>query len=192
MRRKGFTMIELVAATALAALLFTVAVSVIRSLGRISTGNELAQPVWTLAVRQQLDWDLANAVVFRQDNHGLTLAGYGSLDRKTLQSTHLQVTVVYSLRQIGSQSWLVREQSGLEPRFADSNWSELLCGHVKTFAFAGTYAARTVSLDSTSSEDAAPAVFRQLSGFQPTPDRARVKIDWDDQTPSIDDTLFLK
>jgi hypothetical protein len=191
-------MVELLAATVLSTLLFITALAVIRSLSNTGTKAAGETHGWTAAARRQIEWDLSNAVVFRQDDHGLDLAGYDSLEPATLAPNHLPVTVVYSLRTIGSRIWLVREQTSLDPLSPELNFSEPICGDVKSFTITGSYAARSFEVGSQAGDPDdgdvhTPVVFQQLVGFQRTPDRVRIRLDLrNDSAPVIDTVLFLK
>jgi hypothetical protein len=192
-------MVELLAATVLSTLLFITALAVIRSLSNTGTRAAGEPRGWAAAARRQIEWDLNSAVVFRQDDHGLVLAGYDSLDPATLSPNHLPVTVTYSLRTIGSRVWLVREQTSLDPLSPQLNFSEPVCGDVKAFTITGSYAARTYQSDagtaanSDDEQDPTPLVFQQLAGFQRTPDRVRIRLDLrTDPAPVMDTVLFLR
>ena len=195
MNRKAFTLVELIAATALSTLLFVAALSVIRSLGRVRAANGQPPHGWTLAAREQLQWDLANAIVMRQDDHGMILAGYGSLDPQTFAPTHLPVMVIYSLHNINTSIWLTREQSSLDPLLTDENSSELLCGDVEAFSVTGSYSPRSESTrDSIPGEgDPTPIIFQHLTNTQRVPDRVRIKITLrNDQIPLMDTVCYLR
>ena len=133
--RRAFTILELLAATALTALLMVAVLHVISSLGR-SRAALARQPdagAWRSDLLDTLRRDLSNATAadFRQD--GITLVGHGALDRATLAHIHEPVTVIYGLSVIHNRRWLVRTQS---PRGGLSNeapWSELLCPDVSAF-----------------------------------------------------------
>lgn len=188
-------MVELLAATALSTLLFVAALSVIRSLGHTDESAGGASHAWTLAARQQLEWDLNNAVMLRQDEHGLILAGYGSFDGQTHEATHLPVLVTYSLRRIDTRQWLVREQSGLSSSSTDLNVSELMCGDVKSFTVTGSYASHSVPAPGSTSadDDPTPIIFKQISGMQRLPNRVRVRIDLqNDPVPAMNSILYLR
>jgi prepilin-type N-terminal cleavage/methylation domain-containing protein len=193
---RGFTIVELLAATALSTLLFLAALSVIRTLGKTElTGAASRRYGWELSLRQQLRWDFANAVVLRHDEHGLILGGYGSLDPQTFAPTHRPVRVIYSLRDIGTGRWLVREQTSLDPLATDLDSSELLCGNVKSFSITGSYAARTVSADTATSpqDDPTPVIFQKMGDSQRVPDRIRVRIDLNgDPAPAMNAVLYLR
>ena len=146
-RNSAFTLVELLAATALSTLLFLAALSVIHTLGPATRVEKEESHAWTLAARQQLEWDLNNAAILKQDEHGLILGGYGALDPQSMTAVHLPVLVTYALRDIENQRWLVREQTSLNPLAKVLNFSELVCRDVKSFSVTGSYAPRTIPID---------------------------------------------
>ena len=173
-KRDGFTLVELVAATALSALLLVVVLSVVRSIRPGVAAGPAADVAGPLA--RQLRWDLANAVVMRTDDRGLTLAGYGSLDPATLAATGTAAVVVYTLRPAGGRLWVVREQAGLGGR-DDAGWSELVCGGVARLTVdAPPTAADLAAATRPADEDPTPLPFARLAGVRPVPRRARVSV----------------
>jgi prepilin-type N-terminal cleavage/methylation domain-containing protein len=174
--RRAFTLIELVAATALSAVLLTVVLSVVRTVNRpqptSDATTELAAPL-----SRQLQWDLANAVVLRTDARGLTLGGYGSLDPATLEPTHVPVVVTYTLRPAGDRLWLVREQSSLDALAEGGTWDELACGDVAAFTVdAPPTAADRAAATQPAEDDPTPLSFQRLAGVRPVPPRVRLTI----------------
>ena len=135
-KRRAFTAVELLAATALAAALMLVVVRVIGSIGRAQR-DVAAGPsdAWKADLLDTLRRDLANARDVRPEGGRLVITGVGSLDRDTLSPGHDAVTVVYELRSLAGREWLVRHQS---PAPGDSSggagWTELLCPDVSAFA----------------------------------------------------------
>jgi prepilin-type N-terminal cleavage/methylation domain-containing protein len=171
-RRRGFTLVELVAATALSAVLLTVALGVLRTVNRPAKAAE-ADGGGPLA--QQLRWDLANAVVLRTDSGGLTLAGYGSLDPTTMEPTHLPAMVTYALRESAGATWLVRQQQMLDGR--GDAWVELAAGGVAGFTVdAPVTAADRAASTRPAQEDPTPLPFQRLAGVRPVPPRVRVTV----------------
>ncbi len=131
-RQAGFTLLELLAASALAALLMIAALQVVRSVGRRPDSEPAAnKPRSDLLALVR--WDLSQALVLRQDHGSCLLAGYGSLDAATLQSTGRPVMVSYRIKLVGSRRCLYRDQTSLDDLAGRVGWSELVAWDVDQF-----------------------------------------------------------
>lgn len=132
---KGFTLVELLAATALAAALMAGVLAVTASLGRgeKTRGAHDPRPAWRDEAAEMLAWDLRNAEDVRWGKDRLELRGYGSLDPATLVATQRSVRVTYSLRRVGEAWWLYRAQSPRDASAQERPWSEPICGGVAGF-----------------------------------------------------------
>lgn len=135
-RRRAFTLIELVAASALAAMLVLVLFQVIGSFGRTRMALDrsaaehasAAQDPWKSDMLDMLRWDLANSTERKLEPGRVTLTGHGSLDLRTLASGHMPVVVTYEFERRGGRGFLVRRQAG------EQAWTELLCADVTGFS----------------------------------------------------------
>ena len=133
--RRAFTILELLAATALAALLMLAVLHVIGSVGR--TRAAMARwpetGMWRADLLDTLRRDLTGSTGIRYDPAGVTLTGHAAVDRDTLATSDEPVTVVYAVETIAGRSWLCRRQSS---RAANGQraWKELLAPDVTTFA----------------------------------------------------------
>src|SRR5260221_9614580 len=134
--RRAFTILELLAATALTALLMLAVFHVVATLG--ASRAALARQPDTGAVRADLldtvRRDLAGATQVSFRTNGMTLTGHGSLDRSTLAARQEPVTVAYDLATLGGRSWLVRRQSSRGGLSNQAGWTELLRPDVARFS----------------------------------------------------------
>lgn len=130
-RSSGFTLVELLAATVLSAVLVVAMLLIVAGIGR--DRREIARraaadvPAELIEV---LRWDLlsARAIEFREN--GVLLSGYGSLDRQTLSPlSHRPAEVVYQVEELAGRPWLVRRQQ--EPGKPKTASAELVCVGVK-------------------------------------------------------------
>ena len=134
--RRGFSLLELLAASALAAVLMVVLLQVVGSLARsrvVLEGGAAGEEPWRADLVEHLRWDLLNAAEVTAERNRVVLAGHGSLDRATLSPGHLPVTVVYALERLGGRTWLVRRQSPRGGAGREPGWSELVCPDVTAF-----------------------------------------------------------
>ena len=114
-RHLGFTFIELFAATAICAIL-TIAVTAV--IGATSQPPSQASDAPTFdvldATGEQLRWDLTHAHYAKFNNNTLTLQGYGSIYKQTLEPNHRPTQVKYYFQTTDDSNWLVREQRDLD------------------------------------------------------------------------------
>jgi type II secretory pathway component PulJ len=134
--RRAFTILELLAATALTALLMAAVLHVVGAIGasRATLARQTeAGAAWRADLLDLLRRDMTNAskVSFRPD--GMMLTGHGALDAGTLEFRHEPVTVVYGLSMIDGRSWLVRRQTPREGLSHAPAWAELICPDVTGF-----------------------------------------------------------
>jgi prepilin-type N-terminal cleavage/methylation domain-containing protein len=126
--RRAFTLIEMLVATMLVAML----------LGAVSlTVGGLARDERAIARRQNvardervldlLRWDLMNAKSIAEGREGVTLIGHGGIDRGKLSATVRPSRVIYRVVQRGEGAGvLVREQSYLDDAIRPEKWSEIV------------------------------------------------------------------
>jgi type II secretory pathway pseudopilin PulG len=179
MTRRGFTLVELLAANVLAALLVVAILSVVGAVGRDrraqaaleqdrttqSTGDDLARLV---------QWDVSNATRWRALGDAYLFEGHASLDPQTLAPTDLPVTVRYELIESAGRRWLTRSQTRRDDTAAGS-WSTPLCA----------------DLSGLSLEPAAAAPSPPRSTWQRLPSQMRLTVTWTDpKHPKLEKTLI--
>ena len=112
LRRQGFGLIEVIAATALAALLMVAVLLVMTSSARGRQALEAAEarrPVPSCVV-QLIQEDIINSQRIHTDENRITLDGHASLQWDGPARQHMPVTIIYSLATYDERSWLVRTQ----------------------------------------------------------------------------------
>jgi hypothetical protein len=133
--RRAFTILEMLAATALTALLMLAVFQVIGSVGRTraAMARQPETGFWKADLLDTLRRDLSNSTAVRYEAGGVTLTGHGALDRATLAPTDEPVTVTYGIATIAGRNWLYRLQT---PRAAAARqpWRELVCADVTDFS----------------------------------------------------------
>lgn len=131
-RGKAFTLVELLAATALSAVLLmgllAVTVAVARPTSdptrRVAGGQRRGH---VDAVMELLARDLSDAVEVTHSEGVLQLRGYGGLDPVSLRPTHRPALVTYHSREAGGQWWLVRTQVNLDELSNNRGFAHLVC-----------------------------------------------------------------
>jgi hypothetical protein len=157
---RAFTLLELLLATALTALLMIGVLAVVADLGAPEAaagpvpGREEARAFE--ACLDLLHEDLTHAVAVNASKaNELTLVGYASLDGCGRERTHRPVRVRYTLEQIDGRSWLVRRQDALDVRTSENLQRDLVCCGFRGFQLLQDRYAW--GLDEEASEGEAPA-----------------------------------
>jgi prepilin-type N-terminal cleavage/methylation domain-containing protein len=128
----GFTLIETLAATALAAIMMTAVLAVITAMGRNDRGvtPEQVPADWRDRTTRIIEQDLRHARRYESRDNRITLYGPVSLDRGTLMPTHRPSIVTYGVVENAGQSWLTRTQTDPDARSLRNSWTELVCSGV--------------------------------------------------------------
>ena len=134
--RRAFSILELLAATALAALMMLAFLHVIGSVGRTraAMARRGGDEAWKADLLETLRRDLVNATGIRYDGGRVTLTGHAALDRATLAPGHEPVAVTYGVRSVGGRGWLFRRQAPRDGFSAGPAWEELVCPDVTGFS----------------------------------------------------------
>lgn len=113
--RGGFTLLEMLLATALAALLLMLLLFVamgVRRTERIMAAT-YAEAERHEEVFRVIAFDLVHARVIESGDNRLSIDGYGGLDAATLEATGLPCSVSYGVQDVAGQPTLVRRQSSV-------------------------------------------------------------------------------
>lgn len=180
--RRGFTLIEILATTALAALLLLAGFKVIASFGRARTtlARQEAARSYVPEVADLLRLDLANARYMKARPNELTLTGYCGLDPDTLDPNHRPVTVRYHLAGTGGGGGrLVREQTDLDVPTNRNRWSALVCSGVTGFEVRAVKGERDgpVGRSADPRDDAPPAGVRITRAYRTGWDGPEIGLD---------------
>lgn len=156
--RRAFTLIEMLAATALAALLMIALLSVIASLGRTRAAMNRADEAqqWHEGVVEMIRLDLVNSTSVTTDRDAITIEGHVLLDASDRSATQRLGMVRYHLRSIGNRTWLVRSQQPRNGGQIARTVTELLCPDVRGISL--TVYDRRLHLDRGSASPGAPAI----------------------------------
>ncbi len=182
--RQGFTIIELLAASALAALLTLAGFRVIASINRSNAEmakQESAAPD-TAAVVELLRSDLVHARYIRTARNTLSLAGHGGLNPVDHSATHLPALIVYRVQRVGSRLWLVREQASLVRGRPRAPWRELVWPGVSMLEFQSLAPAEPIAV--------AGIGIDRPPGFTAAPPRVRIIVRKPSGEPLLDEVIF--
>jgi len=128
----GFTLIESLAATVLAAIMMAAVMSVVSGIVHSDKAvhDNTHDADWRRRVIQVIKRDLQHAEEVQTLDDRVILTGYASLDRKTLKPTHRPAIVTYAINQHAGQSWLIRTQTDTESRSLHNAWGQVMCSGV--------------------------------------------------------------
>jgi prepilin-type N-terminal cleavage/methylation domain-containing protein len=134
--RKAFTLLELLACTALTALLMLAILKIVASLGasRAALARQPQVEFWRADLLDTLRRDLTNASQVRFQAGGITLVSHASLDPADLAFGHQPATVFYGVTTLHGRRWLVRRQSSRDTLSNTTPFVELLCPDVTDFS----------------------------------------------------------
>ncbi len=171
---RGLTLIELLAALVIVAMLMTATLCVVTNLCRAEAVSERSSRRAALVDRlhRLLAHDIVHADQYRLTTDGFALRSRAALDSETMQLRHRRCMVGYEVSRIGTRNWLLRSQRssdgmvfkelvcsgvravGLEPGVGLSEkWKALPTTFVVTVAFKG--------------EDSEPEEFRFHKSWSP-------------------------
>lgn len=127
-RRGGFTAVELLAATTLAALLMVAVLGVLQGMtqGQKSLRARETAPAWQARLAAQLEWDFAQAQAIATSADGIALTGLGGRDARSGVVAHRPTQVRYFIAPAGERSCLLREESWLQSRALSNSTCELV------------------------------------------------------------------
>jgi len=134
--RDGFTLIETLAATALAAIMMTAVMTVVTAIARSdkAVGVDPHDADWRRRVVWVIKRDLQHADEIQSLDDRVILTGHVSLDPQTLKPTHLRAEVTYAIRQHAGKSWLIRTQTDPQSRSLHNAWAQVVCAEVSGLA----------------------------------------------------------
>jgi prepilin-type N-terminal cleavage/methylation domain-containing protein len=181
-RRRAFTLIEMIVATLIAAMLTGAVLAAVAGIGRDRKrmNAEAAvnvSPQWLDLLRR----DLTNATSMSATEGGVALEGNAGIDAKSLTPNNRLVRVVYRARENDdATTTLVREQRYLDDAIRPEPWSEIVAAGVTRITLTPASADFEVIRDANKS---APVRLKV-----PT----RVKVHLDTASGAVDEEMWVK
>lgn len=125
-------MIELLVATALAALLLAAVLGVARMMSEQRKAVLAIRPpeAWQTQLVEQLRWDLSNSRQMEASGERLLLRGYASHDARTGSPVHRPAEVIYRVVREAGRSWLLREEAFLAETVRTKSKRDLVASNV--------------------------------------------------------------
>jgi type II secretory pathway pseudopilin PulG len=156
MKRKAFTLLELLLANMLIAILLGALLLLISSLSREQKKMTVVldqDP--TRSILALLRHDLSNSESARAlpNQRGFILTGHAGLDSKTLTPTDRRARVIYEIRRRGNVLCLIREQSYLDDPIKPQRFEELIATNITSLSISGSAASTPADDDELNIND---------------------------------------
>jgi type II secretory pathway component PulJ len=134
-RRSAFTLVELLAALSLTALLTAGLAGSLRGLNaqRKITADKLADRPARRRFLAQLEREIAQANHLRAAPNRLVIVGFGSLDPSDSSNSHQPIEIEYAIETISNRSELVRRQRAVPQLNNQRRPAESILADVTTF-----------------------------------------------------------
>lgn len=146
--RFGLTLVELMAATLLAALLMGAVLGLVTSITRqqrtILAGHGIPEG-WQVRLQEVLEWDLQNSRSLKSVPRGFLLEGFASRDFVTGEPIHAPSRILYEIQEVEDRRHLVRREIHTESLNLENSSSavvgldvgEILCAAPQTSSVSG-------------------------------------------------------
>ena len=130
-RRRGFTLIEVLVTTALAALVMVAVLEVVRSTGRLRAAMDRTAHTepWADQVLDRIEQDLLQSDLVTTSKTSVVMTGYSSMNTDSTDRTHRPVRVRYLIEDGEGDvaGVLIREQQWLDVE-SSASITRALCG----------------------------------------------------------------
>lgn len=175
--RRAFTLMELMLASAIAAILMAGVLSVVSGLSRdrrrMEARAQAAEPTVLLDLVRR---DLANAqTMHAREDGAIVLVGHGAIDHKSMSANGRLAKVVYRV----AAGALLREQMYLDDPIRPDRWSEVVAVRVERIAITPTAGAAEQMVFT---EDMADRLGADAGRPVRVPPRARLRVEMNDRT----------
>jgi hypothetical protein len=140
--RSAMTLVELLAATILAALLMAAVLGVLKAITREEKalkGNTTGEN-WEAQFVRQLEWDLANSRTVTVTPTGFQLVGFAGRDFASGAPLHCRTSIEYAVHNLRGGSVLVRNEAHLDSPDLDNQSLELVCNRIERIVLAAAEA----------------------------------------------------
>lgn len=133
--RRAFTAVELLVATALAAMLMVALLGVLQAMIRAEKTLLDRQPTeaWHARFADQLEWDLRNSQALRTTPEGVSFEGRAGRNSTDGTSVHCRAIIRYFVAQQGESRCLVREETHPDERNLRNRTWQLVAVDVDRF-----------------------------------------------------------
>jgi hypothetical protein len=130
--RRGLTIVEVLAATLLSALLMSAVLGVLKAVtGHQKVFTQGLQESWQPQLCALLEWDLSNSKTVLFTDDGFELRGFSGRDLASGMPLHCRTSIQYLVKKVRDESCLVRTETHLDAPNLDSVRSELVLSRVE-------------------------------------------------------------
>ena len=136
--RLGLTLLELVAATLLAAMLCVAVMGITADSARRHQAvvSQIPTKPWLAQLSEQIRWDILQARSFRVQSDGLELHGFGSRDFGTSVAYHGPAIITYQIIKVGDVRWLLRRETHTDDLTSNYVRTDFVCTNVEALRLA--------------------------------------------------------
>jgi hypothetical protein len=155
--RLGLTMVEVLAATLLAALLMSAVLGVLKAV----TGHQKAftqglQESWQPELGALLEWDFSNSKTVLLTADGFELRGFAGRDLVSGMPLHCRTSIQYAVTKVRDESCLVRTETHLDAANLDSVHTELVLSRVERIVLGDSGRSKLKATKATDPEEGTP------------------------------------
>jgi hypothetical protein len=156
-RRRGLTMVEVLAATLLSALLMAAVLGVLKGVtGHQKVFTKDFHESWQSRLGALLEWDLSNSKTVLVTADGFELRGFAGRDFVSGLPLHCRTSIQYVVKKVRDESCLVRAETHLDAPNLDSQRSELVLTRVEQIVLGESAGATSKAVKPGPNEDGTP------------------------------------
>jgi hypothetical protein len=157
LRRRGLTMVEVLAATLLSALLMASVLGVLKGVtGHQKVFTKDFHESWQSRLGALLEWDLSNSKTVLVTPDGFELRGFAGRDFVSGLPLHCRTSIQYVVKKIRDESCLVRTETHLDAPNLDGQRSELVLTGVEQIVLGESASATSKARKPDVPEDGTP------------------------------------
>jgi hypothetical protein len=150
-------MVEVLAATLLAALLMSAVLGVLKAVtGHQKTFRRGLQEPWHSQLCALLEWDLNNSKTVLPNADGFELRGFAGRDLVSGMALHCRTSIEYAVKKVRDESCLIRTETHLDAPNLDSVRSELVLSRVEQIVLGDSASRTPKDTKAADHEDGAP------------------------------------
>ncbi|HEX4793468.1 MAG TPA: prepilin-type N-terminal cleavage/methylation domain-containing protein [Humisphaera sp.] len=135
MNRRGFSLIELMIATALSVALMGAVLAILSNIARDTrrlAGAQASSASQNLIELLHRDLSSSRTMIQAPDGSALVLVGHGWIDPATLNPTGRLARTTYQCIREGQTRWLIRQQESMDDPGGPKRWRTLVAANIES------------------------------------------------------------